>query len=221
MRQSLESNSSTIKKSAIIIALLLAIVSLFEFLPAVGRARAMFPTDWHKGQSCHDVLSARPWYGQINPWFWFWMISTPVITFSVKPSASVWQRAVRTILIIIVSYFAINLRTPLSVDIRNAPFWTSEITSTSTEIERFKFGCYDTTDGPNYVFAAFFGWLPAAVYAGWWEIIWYQYHKRKTRLIGKNFKRDWVNKIVVFISVAMPVLFVILIGIDWLRKIRP
>lgn len=211
MRRLLESNSGTIKKSAIIVALLLAVVGLFEFFPAVNHARATFPVDWHKGQSCYDVLTARPWYGQVNPWFWFWMIFTPAVTFSVKPNAPAWQRAFRTVLIIVASYVVINLSAPLITEIRNAPFQTSEITSTSNDIERFKFGCIDTADA--YVFALLFGWIPASVYAGWWEIVWYQYHKKKTKLIGKEFKTDWVNKIVVVTSITVSIL--VMVWVVW------
>ncbi len=163
----------------------------------------MFPANWHKGQSCYDILAARAWYGEINPWFWLWIISTPILTFAAKPDAPKWQRTLIITFIIGVSYIAIYLGTYLNVDIRNAPFQTSEITSTSNEVERFKFDCYDTTDGPNYVFAFWFGWIPAVAYAGWWEIIWGLYHKKVTKLIDKDFKRDFVTTFVIFFSITI------------------
>lgn len=64
-------------------------------------------------------------------------------------------------------------------------------------------------DGASLVFTAFFGWTYATIYTGWWEMIWYQYHKRRTGFINEDFKRDIFTKIVVLISylVAKLILF--------------
>lgn len=168
----------------------------------------MFPEAFNKGYDCHDVLRMRPWYGQVNPWFWFWLISTPVVVFSVKPDAPIWQRAGRTIFIIALSHIIINLGTHLAMDIKNAPFRGLGMSDFS-EKDNFKFHCIDIADGAKYSSALFFAWVYAVIYSGWWEVIWNQYHKRKTKLIDKNFKVDWINKIVVFISVAIPALIAI------------
>lgn len=215
--------SSLAGKCVLILIFLLAIVGLFELLPAVDHARMMFPADWHKGQDCHDVLRARPWYGRINSWFWFWLISTPVVVFSVRPTAPAWQRAARTIFIIAMSYVVINFGTHLAMDIKNAPFHGDGIVHfngirVSSEKDEFKLHCYDIADGAKFVFSLLFGWLFAVIYTGWWEIIWNQYHTSKTKLIDKSFKTDWVNKIIVFVSVAVPAFLSIWMWIDWIRQ---
>lgn len=97
------------------------------------------------------------------------------------------------------------------MDIRNAPFQNGGISEidgvrVTSDEDAFKFHCFDIADGAKYTFAFLFGWLPALVYAGWWEILWGVYHKRKTRLIDANFKRDWVSKIVAISSLGIPVL---------------
>ena len=198
-------------KSILILLLLLSTVGLFEFLPAVDQARSMFPEVFDKSYDCYDVLNNRPWYGRVNPWLWFWLISTPIIVFSVKPDAKVWQRASRTIFTIGISYIVINLATHLGMEIRNAPFhgegvhYVNGILMTS-EADKFKLHCFDIADVGKYVGALLFGWVYVCIYYGWWKMIWYQYHKRKTGLIDKRFKIDWINKIVIFISVVVPVL---------------
>ena len=54
--------------------------------------------------------------------------------------------------------------------------------------------------GANLIFTLYFGWIYAIIYTGWWEIFWCQYHKRKTKLLGDDFKRDWISKTVAVVS---------------------
>jgi hypothetical protein len=100
------------------------------------------------------------------------MISTPVISFSVQPDAPAWQRILRTVLIIALSYAVIILAGYMETDARNAPFFDGFDSSDATTRDRFKIYCLDVGADTNYVFASIFGWLPALIYAGWWEIIW-------------------------------------------------
>lgn len=203
-------------ESIFILAVLLAIAGLFEFLPIVDEARKAFPEEWNKSYECYDVLRSRPWYGQVNSWLWFWLISTPIIVFSVKPGTPAWQKICCTLLAIALSYIAINLATHLGMELWNAPFHHQEIIHSngvlqSSQEEVFKYECFNSADGARYAFAFLFGWVPALIYHGWWEIIWHQYHKRKTKFIDESFKADWINRIVVFISIAIPALIAIYI----------
>ena len=148
-----------------------------EYLPAVKHAREAFPENF-AGLSCRDILNSRPWYGQINPWFWFWLISTPVIVFSLKPDTSKWARAFRTLIAIGLGYIVVNLGTHAAMEIRNAPFHGEGITHVngvmvSSEIDAKKFECFDSADGAKFVFALFFGWVYALIYTGWWEAMWF------------------------------------------------
>lgn len=197
------------KKSAFALILLLTIAGVFEILPAVKYARAMFPSDFI-GKSCWDILKERPWYGQINPALWFFILSIPVTVFSMGPGAPKWQRALRTLVAISLGYVAINMVAHLGMEIRNAPFhgegiaYFNNVLITS-EADKFKHECFDIADGAKYIFAFMFGWGPAAVYTGWWEIIWGQYYKR-TGQIDKNFRRDLISIIVSLASVAITIL---------------
>lgn len=196
--------SPSVTGCSLILILMSAIVGLFELLPAVDHARASFSVSSGNTYNCNDVLRSRPWYGQINSWLWFWLISTPVIVFSVLPSAPAWQRAGRLLFLIALSHVVINLGMYLAMEIKNAPFRDIGM-SNLNEMDSFKFSCIDIADGAKYSFALYFAWTYAVVYAGLWEMMWGVYHKRKTKLIDENFKRDWISRIVVFTSVAIPV----------------
>jgi hypothetical protein len=78
------------KKSIFIIGLLLIAVGIFEFHPAVERGRIFVPQDIYVGKDCgcDCIANSRPWYSTFNYWQWLWILSVPVIVFSVKPNAS-------------------------------------------------------------------------------------------------------------------------------------
>lgn len=139
------------------------------------------------------------------------MIAIPVIVFSVKPSAPRWQRAISTGICIGIGYGLTLLALDLSSDIRNGPFWVADDYPWQKSWDDPGVDCVSSQMGAR-VFTLLFGWIYAAIYTGWWEMIWYQYLKRRTGLIDENFKRDILTKTVVFIStlVAKLILFVVI-----------
>lgn len=195
------------KINIVIIGLLLLAVFLFETLVIVDAARRSFPTDWHGEMSCFDVLSVRPWYGQINPWFWFWVLFTPLVCFSLTPVAPAWQRGLRTVVIVSVSYIVLNLYTHNFFDIQNAPFQTAEVSSASSDIEKFKVDCYNIADGASFIFSLVFGWIYAIIYAAMCEAIWYLYHKKITKLASTTYRTDLINRLVIILAVTLPFIF--------------
>lgn len=96
----------------------------------------------------------------------------PVVIFAVQPETLKWQRALRTVVAVILGYAAINLGAHLGMEIKNAPFqgevavYVNNLLVTS-EADKFKLECFDIADGAKYVFALLFGWVPALVYTGW------------------------------------------------------
>lgn len=202
------------KKSIFIIGLLLIAIGVFEFHPAVEFSRAVVPEEVYVGKDCDCgcIMGSRPWYSRFNYWFWLWVIAMPVIVFSVKPTTPRWQRAMRTVVAIGFCYGIMNLALHLMWDIRNGPFWVVGAYPWQKSWDDPGTKCANIADGASLVFTLLFGWIYASIYTGWWEMIWYQYHKRRTGLIGENFKRDILTRIVVFISrlVAKLILFVVI-----------
>ena len=102
-----------------------------------------------------------------------------------------------------------NLALHLMWDIRNGPFIVSSDPDFPDQKTWDMPECANIADGASLVFTLLFGWIYATVYTGWWEIIWHQYHKRKTQFIDKNFKKDWISIIAVWVSVAITTLIIV------------
>jgi hypothetical protein len=199
------------KRSLFIIGLLLIAVAVFEFHPAVKYWRVVVPEDVYVGKTCDCdcIMESRPWYSRLNYWFWLWIIATPVIVFSVKPATPRWQRTIRTVVAIGFCYGIMNLALHLMWDIRNGPFsvysdypWQKSWDDPGTK-------CANIADGASIIFTAFFGWIYAIIYTGWCEILWYRYHKRRTKLLTDDFKRDWISRIVVWISAIITTIIIL------------
>jgi len=190
------------KNTAILIFLMLFGVAAFELLPVIEHARIVVPEEIYVGKDCGCgcILQSRPWYSRFNYWFWLWVFSVPVFIFSVKPDAPKWQRITRTLIAIGFCYATINMAVHLMWDIRNGPFWVVDGHPWQKSWDDPGTKCSNIADGASIVFTAFFGWIYGLIYIGWWEMVWYQYHKRKTGLINENFRRDALNKVIVIIS---------------------
>lgn len=194
-------------------ALVFAAMAIVTYYPDIEYARRAIPRGLDIGEACGCtcIRESRPWYGQMNYWKWLWLGLTPFLVFSVWPDAPRWLRGVRMLGVIVLGYVLVNLGTHLSMEIRNAPFLGRGVFDNSSERDKLLFSCFDVGDGAKFVFALFFGWIYAAVYAGWWEIVWNLCHRKVTGLIGREFKGDWVSRVVVFISMAVTIFIAILV----------
>lgn len=172
--------STAINLNHSVILILLAI-SLFEIFPAVEQARKALPADFYN-YNCFEALENRPWYGQINTWFYFWLLFTPIIILSLKPECSKIQKTYTMIFVALVSYIALVLAVHMAVEIRNAPFDHVEIISSEPDpLNEYKYNCYDrSSGGANEVFALLLGWIPVSLYVGFCLLIRWIYNKRKT-----------------------------------------
>ncbi len=188
------------KYAFIILALLAIAAAIFEFHPAVEYHRIVVSEDIYVGKPCDCwcILESRPWFSKINYWFWFWFIIIPVFVFSVTPLSSKWFRMGRTVFAIGLGYILMNLAVHLMWDIRNGPFAVVSDYPWQTSWDDPGVKCADIADGGSLVFTALFGWIPSGIYYSLWDIAWHQYHKRWTKLIDKNFKQGWFNRIVTY-----------------------
>lgn len=203
------------KKGIFIIGLLLIAVGIFEFHPAVEYSRAVVPEEVYVGKDCDCgcIMSSRPWYSRFNYWFWLWIVATPVIVFSVKPTTPRWQRSVRTVVAIGFCYGIMNLALRFMWDIKNGPFGVNNDYPWQKSWDDSGVKCANIADGASLVFTLFFGWIYAMIYTGWWEVIWYKYYKRKAQLIDKDFRRDWISKITVWVSKYITIFVFLIIAL--------
>ncbi|AGH97843.1 hypothetical protein [Micavibrio aeruginosavorus] len=204
------------KINLIIVAALIICSVAFALDPVVEHGRVFIPDDVYVGKDCgcECIADSRPWYSTVNYWRWLWMVSIPLLVFSIKPDASKWLRASRTVAAVILGYVVMNLAIQLFWDIGNGPFVVDGNPNTPWQKTWDIPNCADIADGASIVSTLFFGWLYAIIYTGWWDMVWYQYHKRRTKMIDDGFKRDICSQVVFVTSkivTILVILFMILI----------
>ena len=187
--------------------LMLTGAAVMQLHPAVEHDRFFVPEEVYVGKDCGcDCISqSLPWYSTFNYWSWIWVLAVPIFVFSVRPNAATWKKIAATLIAIAFCYAVLNLARHLFWDIRNGPFW-SHAHIPGQKPAGLGLGCTDVTGGPSVTFTHRFGWIKATIYTGWWQMIWFQYHRRITGLIEKDYKRDRLNKTVVRFSVIIPIL---------------
>lgn len=193
-------------KNLLAVALLCAFAFIFVHSPVVKQARRTVPAGVSFGESCGCacLLESRPWYGQTNPWRWLLFVAPPLIIFAVRPDAPKWQRGLRVPAVVVLGYVLMGQNVALGAEILRGPFFAER------SPVRYLPAC-SHFHSSRYIspMGLVFGGIYLVVYAGWWEMIWRQYHKMKTGLIDKDFKGDWVSRIVVLISMVVTIFIVI------------
>jgi hypothetical protein len=197
----------TITITSIILAIA-AIIAVFELLPAVEYARWHIPTNItdNKACGCTCILNSRPWYSTFNYWFWLWFAGIPLTIFQIKPSHGILKKSVIVITAIATCYIIMNLAIHLMWDIRSAPFTVSSSPNVPDQVTWDMVECANTSDGASLAFTLLFGWLYATIYTGWWLIAWKRYHIKYTKTITDDYEYDILSKIVVGISVVLPLI---------------
>lgn len=184
------------KKALFIVGLLLIVVGVFEFHPAVEKAQSYVSLENYKNPEtpCQELLTNRPWYGKLNYQFFAWLIFVPVMIFSVSPNAPVWMRGGRVIIAAGICYALMNLAIHLQWDIRNAPFKQDPFDPDPANGWRMDCANY-AGDGFSYIIAMISAWIPACIYTGFCLLIWRFYHRRFSKEITENYKSDIVTRI--------------------------
>ena len=140
----------------------------------------------------------------MNFWFWLFIFLIPFIVFSVKPEASPRLRVARLLLAVAIGYVLANVTL----------YWEGEQEwETYTACQR-QFDDGDTkhhqecpeiniADGARTIFFVVFGWIPAAAYAGFWELIWRRRHRHTLRAMGTAFKGKWASNALIIFSIPV------------------
>ncbi len=140
----------------------------------------------------------------MNFWFWLLIILVPLIVFSVKPQANLWLRCGRLALAILVGYVLANAALHWS----RAQEWEAYEACQS----QFPDGgiqhheeCpeINIADGASNIFYLFFGWVPAAAYAGFFELIWRRQHRDTIRALSETFKGKWISNALIIFSIPV------------------
>ena len=205
-----------LKWSTAVVFLLLITAAVFELHPAVKIGRDPVPDVVHVGAACdcHCIMEKRPWYSKFNYWFWLWITVVPVIVFSVGPEALKWIRAFRTTLAIGISYILILLSIFLDMKIDDGPTVVSD--GNFSLYHESVSDCFNVGSGAKIAFALTFGWAYAAVYTGWWDMVWYRYHAWSRKEASIKIERDILSNITTRFSFFTTIIIFIFAIILWI-----
>lgn len=158
----------------------------------------------------------------MNYWFWLFILAAPLIVFSLTPEANPWWRIYRLALAIGLGYVFINLALHLSVD-RGWEAYESCRFIHSGHDGPYELSLANKLDSicpaaPNSGMPEFFyfvlGWIPAAAYAGIFELVWRRRHRATIRAMGKMFKGKWAsNALIIFSTPVWLYVLVLLVAL--------
>ena len=140
------------------------------------------------------------------------------MVFSVTPEANVRVRVGRLVSAVAAGYVLANL----------ALYWSHSMDWEAYQAcqDRFPDGfrtirpecehLVNIADGASIVFYLLFGWIPAAAYTGFWELLWRWDHRHSIRQRERSFKGKWASNTVIFfflLVVSYPIFATIILYI--------
>ncbi len=150
----------------------------------------------------------------VNFWFWLLLITAPALVFSAKPDHSFCWRVGRLVLAIVLTYGLINLGLHTYRALKWKAYNECQGQFSDGAIQHHEeCGEMSITDGASNVFLALFGYIPAAGYVGFWELLWRVRYRKRIRELGNNYKGRWFSNIIIpfFIPLFLYICFIALI----------
>lgn len=136
----------------------------------------------------------------MNVWIFLLMLTPPLLAFTTKAEARSLRHIGRLLTAIAVSYCLINF----SLHIHYAQSWALyEACQTGFpdgHIQQHK-ACESPPNGAPLTFSYILGWIPAAAYVGFWELLWRGYHRKQIRELEKRFPAKWISNLTIIIFI--------------------
>ena len=148
-----------------------------------------------------------------NIWPWILLVGVPMLIFSAKPQHRVVWRLGRIVLAVAAGYVLINL----ALHTHHALQWKAfEACREQYPVfgENYHPNCegiVTIADGAGGIFYLILGWIPAAAYAGFWELCWRRKYRRTVSELGAGYKGKGLSNALIVISVPVW-LAVVLLG---------
>lgn len=138
-------------------------------------------------ETIYAILTGIPY----NIWPWLLLITVPCLIFSTVPGDSAFLRLRRIILAIIIGYVCVNLTLHTHRAQQRAAFeqCKHELYQRGGNPEQAGecMHLVNIADGASYVFYFVLGWVPAAGYTGFWELLWRWKYRGKITNKGRWF----------------------------------
>ncbi|MEM7069126.1 MAG: hypothetical protein AAF478_09600 [Pseudomonadota bacterium] len=153
-----------------------------------------------------EKLASYPEYTGIhfNIWIWLILITSPLLIFRLNV-----ERSILTFFIAIVSAVALTyLLLNLSLHTRQSLNWIDYVNCQKDSIhddmspeQQAECGHHvNKADGAQLVFTLLYGWVPAVIYAGFWELVWRIWRRNKIRNAGENYRGRWFSNAVILMG---------------------
>lgn len=185
---------------------------IFHVSPAVQLAHITAPETVYTGKNlaeCQLIREAKPWYGKINYWSWLWLAGTPLILFFLTPQDSKWKRLAGSLGAITLCYIGMHLSFSLNYDIKYGLFTVHEKIPHQKTWDMQLCLPYGTIAARTLF--PYLSVLYTLMWAGLWLTVWDIYHRRKTRLLDKSFKYDFLSHTLIWASLFCTLLACVLI----------
>lgn len=153
----------------------------------------------------------------INFWFWLLIITAPGLVLFVDVNRSIASHVTRVFYAIGLTYCLINLSIHADRSFDRKNFRECQENSVhrdmSPEMHEECGHHVDTADGAQNGFALLFGWVPAAIYVGFCELIWRIRHRKTISTMGREYRGKWFSNIIISFIFTSFMLFAIMVAI--------
>ncbi len=137
----------------------------------------------------------------MNYWFWLNIIIIPVLMFFVKPNTSKIEHIAKIFFATTVCSVFLNLALHLKQEILWDIYEACQGQFSDGDIRQHAECPKVANPDASYDFMKSFGWIPALVYVGWWELIWRIYHHHHIEKYPGSYKGKWHSDIIIIIAI--------------------
>lgn len=129
------------------------------------------------------------------------------MVFGARPQSLPAWRIGRLVAAVALLYIVLNVVLHLQSDLEWNAVNEFRNQNTDCHLQRCEGEPKTTVDGPSLAGAMFFGWVPALVYVGLWELAWRVRHRKAMRVFEWRDIGVVFSSALIFFSILIPLLF--------------
>jgi hypothetical protein len=148
------------------------------------------------------------------------LVTAPLLIFSVKPELSTQRRIWRILIATIIGYMLLNLILHTHRYLQWQEFeqcqniYSKDPLNMADECK----GIINIADGASNIFYLYLGWVPAVGYAGFFELLWRIKHRAFIKNMGKQFSGRWFSNFVVITAIPVWIFMLLIITLTVFMK---